>query len=96
MTTNPKGATRDGRSWRVLPQEGRGGAEFALRYPATDADLAALQRGTPPSDVKMKVATAGTVITDLPAMSVEWLVKRGWIEEVAPAKVKPVSREVDA
>jgi len=87
---------RDRRTWRVLPQPDRGGARFALTYPADDHGLASLERGAPLSEIKTKRAKAGTEVSDLPARSVAWLLARGYIEEVKRAPVRKGAKDDDS
>ncbi len=56
-----------GTAYRVVPQPDRGGAEFGISW----------RVGTGERRVK-----AGEIARDIPAVSVPWLLDRGWIEPV--------------
>jgi len=82
-TTAPKATStkasapklRDTTKYRVLD------TREVILYPADDAQLERLQNGDkiPREKRRMKRARSGDVVSDLPAKSVPWMLKAGWI-----------------
>ena len=84
----------DTTGYRVVPQPDRGGDAFTLTLAADDAALEWARDPKPPRKGAWVRVRAGQIADRIPAATVAWLLKRGYIAKTEKKPVVPETKPV--